>query len=237
MIFDNWMNFYRNHLNLTVMDFYLSCYSPSGNSAQQADCLVISQNSNVAVVAPRLLQPNGRRFKAIHHLEVCNPNALSPEYYDLSRIETVDTLRVSAKVRAWLTTSDAKRLEFFFRSMLAPRILAEQTNFCGLIATYKFDESTNENTFIKTRPVFIVKSWENGRALVLAITSSDSENNYRQLLNVGQIGNLEKRSSIALDHWYTVDIKELTFRPNAQLPLLATLLTQARCQRNWTISA
>lgn len=219
------------------MDFHLSCYSPSDDSSQQADCLVISQNSKVAVVAPRLLQPKGRRFKAIHHLEINNPSVLSPEYYDLSRIETVDNLRVSAKVRSWLTTRDAQRLEFFFRSMLAPRLLAEQTNLCGLIATYKFDESTNDNTFNKNRPVFIVKSWENGRALVLAITSSDSENNYRRLLPIGQIGNLEERSSIAIDHWYTVDIEELDYRPNAQLPLLATLLTQARCQRDWAMLA
>lgn len=237
MVFDNWMNFTGITTTLSVMDFHLSCYSPPGDSNQQADCLVISQNSKVAVVAPRLLQPHGRSFKAIHHLEIENPISLSPEYYDLSRIDTVDTLRVSAKVRSWLTTSDAQRLEFFFRSMLAPRLIAEQSNYCGLIASYKFDESTNENTFNKTRPVFIVKSWDNGRALVLAITSSNSETNYRKLLPVGQIGNLEECSSIALDHWYTVDVEELNFRPNAQLPLLATLLTQARCQRDWALLA
>jgi len=210
------------------MNFHLSCFSPSGRNTQKVDCLVISQNNKVTVVAPRLQQKRGRDFKTIYHLEVDADNSLSPEYYDLSKIDTVDSNRVSAKIRGRLTTSNAKQLEFFLRSMLAPRFSADQSIYSGLIATYKFDESANKNTFNKTRPVLIIKTWGNGRALVLPITSSNSKNDYRQLLHIGQLGNLRKQSSIALDHWYTVSIQT-----NAQLPLLATLLTQARCQQNW----
>lgn len=215
------------------MNFHLSCFSPSGSNTQKVDCLVISQNSKVTVVAPRLSQTKGRILKAVYHLEVSTGNSLSPEYYDLSKIDTIDSNRVSAKVRGWLTSSNAQQLEFFLRSMLAPRFSADQSIYSGLIATYKFDESANENTFNKARPVLIIKTWGNERALVLPITSSTSKNDYRQLLHIGQLGNLKKKSSIALNHWYTVSIQDLDFHANAQLPLLATLLTQARCQQNW----
>lgn len=217
------------------MNFPLTWYSPPGNDTDNVECIVISQSKHLAIVIPCLSASEGRIIKDVYHLEVETTNASTPEYYDLSQIDTVDTNRVSTITRDSLTTGSAKRLDFFLRSLLAPQISADQSINCGRIAMHKFDNSANLHTYNKERPVLIIKVWKNGMALVLPITSSKSDNDYRQLLRIGRVGPLKKKSSVAIDHWYSVPVHELRYKPHSRLPLLATLLTQARCQSSWSI--
>ncbi|TXF89832.1 hypothetical protein FUA23_09100 [Neolewinella aurantiaca] len=215
------------------MEFKIHTYwrTAEGGAPEIRKCIVFHETEVQYVIVPEVGMMDVLAEKSL--FVITNPSTNRKEYYDLTRIATIDERRLNRQSCGQLTTADSKRLSFVLRSLLAPRIGRNQCPFAGTIVSCNFENSTDALILNKFRPGLIVKMWANGKALVLPITSSEKKHKYRAILPIGKVGPLTKRSFVAIDQWYSVSLKDIKFHPDGQLPQLGTVLLQERCSYYW----